>query len=308
MEKNTNMGLVRPDAMPTARSLPELEADILARKRLIGANIVAIGQALIEAKAQLNHGEWGEWLREKVEFSQSSANNFMAIAREIGQDSPLAKLPYTKVLALLAVPEGEREQFAADHQVEDKSAAEIRRLIAERDEARKAEQRALAANSLQVDKLREQRKNLEAALEDLRSTKAGRDQAIMIWKKENDQLKQQLVDLQAQPPTIIREEPQDYQALKDKLARAEAEADRLADELDRAKLGEAKEETSPATRILSAIGGLMAMVGRDPAMLHTDPGMMDEADWSLVMDKVTVVGSWVSAMQQAWARREEAAG
>jgi hypothetical protein len=29
-----------------------------------------IGNYLIEAKKQLSHGEWGNWLEEKVKFSQ----------------------------------------------------------------------------------------------------------------------------------------------------------------------------------------------------------------------------------------------
>lgn len=300
-------GLARPDALPTARTLSELEADILARKRLIGANIVAIGQALIEAKAQLSHGEWGAWLRDRVEFSQSSANNFMAIAREISQDSPLAQLPYTKVLALLAVPEGEREQFAEEIGAEDKSAAEIRRLIAERDEARKAEERALATNQLQAEKLTEQRHKLE---QQERET----DSLVRAREKEIESLKREIGRLQKQEPTVIHDEPEDYQDLKEAVerlaeekARAEAEADRLADELDRQKLGEVRQE-SPAARILSAIGGFMAMCGRDPAQLMRDPSLLAPEDWHMVMDKTLVVRSWCDAMQAAWAKGEEACG
>ena len=33
----------------------------------------------------LDHGQWGPWLREEVDFSQSSANNFMRIFEEYGR-------------------------------------------------------------------------------------------------------------------------------------------------------------------------------------------------------------------------------
>ena len=45
---------------------------------------IEIGRRLKEAKAMLDHGQWGPWLREEVDFSQSSANNFMRIFEEYG--------------------------------------------------------------------------------------------------------------------------------------------------------------------------------------------------------------------------------
>lgn len=299
--KTMETGLVSPAAnLPTTRTLPELEADILSRKRLIGANIVAIGQALIEAKAQMQHGEWGTWLKEKVEFSQSSANNFMAVAREVSADSPIARLPYTKVMALLEVPKEEREAFAEENHVEDKSAAEIRRLIKEKEEAERQITRLESTNQLQVEKLMEKREELQAA----------QDAAVLAEHRINDlkdQLKERVAEvneLRRQEPTIIREVPEDYEQLKKKLAAAEDEADRLADELDQMKLNSVKKESdNVAGRILSAIGGMMAISGRDPALLTTDPGKMSPTDWNIVMDKVSVVRAWCDAMEAAAARR-----
>ena len=313
--KTMETGLVSPAAnLPTTRTLPELEADILSRKRLIGANIVAIGQALIEAKAQLQHGEWGTWLREKVEFSQSSANNFMAVAREVSADSPIARLPYTKVMALLEVPKEEREAFAEENHVEDKSAAEIRRLIKEKEEAERRITRLESTNQLQVEKLQEKRQELQAAQE---AAGAAEEQIAKLQDKlkrregDRDSLHKQVLGLieeneklRNQEPTIIREVPEDYEQLKKKLAAAEDEADRLADELDQMKLNSVKKESDNVSgRILSAIGGMMAMCGRDPALLTTNPGKMTRSDWNIVMDKVSVVRAWCDAMEAAAAGR-----
>jgi len=46
-----------------------------------------IGKRLIEAKEQLPHGEWGKWLKENVEYSQSTANNLMQIHMEYSSNS-----------------------------------------------------------------------------------------------------------------------------------------------------------------------------------------------------------------------------
>ena len=45
---------------------------------------IEIGRRLCEAKGVLEHGEWGEWLKNEVNFSQRTANNFMRLYSEYG--------------------------------------------------------------------------------------------------------------------------------------------------------------------------------------------------------------------------------
>ncbi len=281
----------------TWNTIDECTQEILAWKNTIGLGVYRVGQALLWAKERLPHGQFGEWLRDKVDFSPSTAQNFMKIAREVDENSAIARLPYTKILALLELPAAERESFAEANGVEDKSAAEIRRLIREKEEAEKrAEQveldmraqlkeaqhradMAIGSNQLQLEKLRKQREEIE-------------EKAREIERLRN------------QEPTIIREVPDDYEALKKRLAAAEDEADRLADELDRMKLDEAKQdEDQSANRILSAIGGMMAMCGRDPAVLSKEPGRLSRNDWAMILDKVSVLRAWCDAMEAAAAGR-----
>ena len=112
---------------------------------------IEIGRRLKEAKSLLEHGEWGEWLENEVDFSRSTANNFMKIFEEYGakqvslfgdaNSQTLGNLPYTHALKLLAVPAEEREEFVEEHHVEDLSSRELDRLIKERDAAvRRAEE------------------------------------------------------------------------------------------------------------------------------------------------------------------------
>lgn len=110
--------------------------------------IVEIGRRLTEAKAMLPHGEWGQWVKEELPFSQRTAGNFMLIFEKYGADQAslfgevksqaLANLSYTKALRLLAIDdEADREAFAAEHDVENMSTRELEKAIRERDEARK---------------------------------------------------------------------------------------------------------------------------------------------------------------------------
>ena len=111
---------------------------------------VEIGRRLEEVKAILPHGQWGEYLKNEVDYSQSTANNFMRIFREYGsmqqsifggeaKSQAFANLTYTKALRLLAIPnEEEREQFIAEHNVEDMSNRELDKALREREEALEA--------------------------------------------------------------------------------------------------------------------------------------------------------------------------
>lgn len=222
-----------------ARSLIEIEAEIMAQKRTIGRSIVVIGQALREAKGQLAHGAWGDWLRDRVNFSQGTAENYMRIAEQVHGESTLLDLPYTKILALLAVPETEREQFAQDNQVEDKSVSEIKQLIRERDEA--LDQIKTLMHSAEQNAH-------EATQANLRAERA--ENQVKAEKREQERLTAQInrerehvAELMARDPdtvTIEREvPPPDYEEIKranesirEELDEATETIDALSSEID----------------------------------------------------------------------------
>ena len=127
-----NMGLI---TTASGRTLEEMKAGIRIRMRNMVNNALEIGIDLMEVKEACRHGEWMPFLRE-IGISASSAANYMRIAKEVNADSAMARLPYTKILALLSAPAEEREELAAA--AEDMSAAEIRRLTEERNRAAEA--------------------------------------------------------------------------------------------------------------------------------------------------------------------------
>ena len=134
---------------------------------------VEIGRRLDEAKRALPYGKWGEWLKNEVEFSQSSANNFMKLYEEYGaaqisifgasvDSQTFANLPYSKALQLLAVPRDEREAFAEEVGAADLSTRELKAAIEAREKAEKEAREAKAREEDLADKLAE----AEAAAEE----------------------------------------------------------------------------------------------------------------------------------------------
>lgn len=222
-----------------ARSLIELEAEIMAQKRTIGRSIVVIGQALREAKGQLAHGAWGDWLRDRVNFSQGTAENYMRIAEQVHGESTLLDLPYTKILALLAVPETEREQFAQDNQVEDKSVSEIKRLIRERDDA--LDQIKTLMHSAEQNAHEATQANLRAARAENQVKAEKREQERLTAQINRE--REHVAELLAREPdtvTIEREvPPADYEeikraneAIREELDEATETIDALSSEID----------------------------------------------------------------------------
>ena len=133
-----------PQETTAVRPLEVITAEIRICKQQAGAALLEIGKRLIEAKAQLGHGEWLSWLKEEVEFSEVTAQRFMRLAREYPNPSPVTDLGATKALVLLALPVSEREEFVAEKHVVDgrektvqeMSKRELEKAIRERDEAR----------------------------------------------------------------------------------------------------------------------------------------------------------------------------
>lgn len=225
---------------------------------------IEIGRRLTEAKEMLPHGEWGTWLKEKVEISPSAAQNFMKLFDEYGdaqitllgavaKSQTFGNLPYTKALRLLSVPENEREAFAEENDVANKSVREIDRLIRERDEARakqaEAEQRGAedrrrleaVQNNAQDARAQEKKAREEEAEAKRKLTAAQRelDEARQNERRAKDEL-----DRQRSNPTIPA-------ATMDKLRKEEKEkaaqaAEKAVRELEE-RLSRAEKETAEAT-------------------------------------------------------------
>lgn len=213
---DTEITVAEPAAL-TERDIDTVTGEIIeiCRQAQIMAlsYAVEIGRRLCEAKELLPHGEWGNWLKERVNFSQSTANNWMRLFREYGSQQvvvcgmlsnsqALGNLPYTKALQLLAIPSEEREEFVEEHHVTEISTRELEKAIQERDEALKARDAALEAQKQAEQQRTEQAESNQAQISALRETKAAlekrlgevRANAAKDAKKNFEQTEKELTD------------------------------------------------------------------------------------------------------------------
>ena len=144
--------LAEMDAAFEERDIEVITEEINFYKRQAGSAILEIGKRLVEAKAQLSHGEWLPWLEEKVAFSERSAQQYMRLWKEYGKSALSADLSISKALVLLALPESEREDFTTgthsvngeEKNVADMTVKELEKAIAERNAAREEAEKAAA--------------------------------------------------------------------------------------------------------------------------------------------------------------------
>lgn len=202
---------VAASTQPTDRTVAIVTLEIRTLQRqaqqVVLGYAIEIGRRLEEVKAMLPHGQWGEYLKNEVDYSQSTANNFMRIYREYGADQQsffggvaksqsFANLTYTKALRLLAIPdEEERERFIAEHDVEGMSNRELNKALKARDEAEKeaaaAKEEARKLNG-EVGRLNEQLADQARTYEaKLTSVGVEADQARTAAKEAQDAFEKQ---------------------------------------------------------------------------------------------------------------------
>lgn len=207
------------------RPLNVIEASITLHKDQAVRGFLGIGRDLIDAKAQIGqHGQWMPWL-EKMGFNQSTANKYMQVARAVSEGSALEGLSFSQISALLALPAGEREAFALENGVADKSGAEIKKLIKERDEARKQAEYNEAQNRSLFRDYEKQRNAAESLQKELEALKSAAPRTVKVVETPDDY--QQLKMAAAHHQAEMEEAAQAAEEAEQRAAAAEAELARM---------------------------------------------------------------------------------
>ena len=141
----------------TARDLAMVTSDIQYAQRQgarqLASNLIEIGRLLVEAKTMVEPKNWDKYIWDNFGYSTSSADNWMKLYREYGDNQEslfdsftnsqtFGKLSYTQLLALTALPAEERSEFVENNDVENMSTRQLQQAIRERDEARQAAEAA----------------------------------------------------------------------------------------------------------------------------------------------------------------------
>lgn len=164
------------DMVREAQLASEINLITEQTKQMVLMNFIELGKRLTEAKAMVKHGEWGNWLKERVNYSQRTANNMMKLYAEYGasgiasKSQSIANLSVTQAVALLEIPAEEREKFAEQNNAKDMTIRELKEELARTNEEVDALQDELSKmnekHKAELEAIREEeRKKLQEELD-----------------------------------------------------------------------------------------------------------------------------------------------
>ena len=93
-----------------SNNLSQIELEINHHKQIAGQSIWEIGRRFNHVKENdLAHGQFMEWLK-KIEFSQTVANQFMKVAKELPNSVTSQNLGINALYLIATLPEGEKQE------------------------------------------------------------------------------------------------------------------------------------------------------------------------------------------------------
>lgn len=226
---------------------------------------IEIGERLLEAKDLVPHGEWGNWLKQNVNYSQSTANNFMRLYKEYGNDQgslfttmtnsqTIMNLDVSKALALTVLPAEEREEFVAEHDVENMSTRDLKEALQENKELKRQleeKERQITESASQLDIAITERQKMQERLSKTVNQNAGYEKSLQMKidaakkleeEKKAAEVKQKesekkVQELQRQMDNLKNQKPEvDQQMIGELQAEAEKQAERrFAQEVEKLK-------------------------------------------------------------------------
>jgi len=232
-------------------------------KAQAGGAIIEIGRRLIEAKAQLEHGEWTSWLEEKVQFSVRSAQRFMKLAEGYGESDTVSLLGTRKALVLLGLEDSERSEFLEENDAENMTAAQLEEAVRERNEARIAAEQAIADKEV----AEAGKTNLEAEMVIANSRIKAADEEAEKLRKQIRELENRPVEVAVQVDEEAVEKAREEGAAKGR-KEAEAKAAEAAGKVDKAmkelryRLDKAERESREAKEQAEALEKKLEAAGK----------------------------------------------
>lgn len=208
-------------------------------QKIMLASSIEIGKRLTEAKDMIDHGAWGKWLQDNVNYSERTAQNLMRVYDQYGDKFGMTEmdslftsgapnvfeeLSYTQALALLSLPtDAEREEFVKENDVASMSTRELQDAIKARkeaeDRAMDAEKRAWEAK----EKLRQAENRALQAEDKARNAERSDlyDERLTVAERERDVLQKRVLELEARP-AISDAGQEEIEKLKKKISVLEA--------------------------------------------------------------------------------------
>lgn len=272
----------------TEFNIERTTTEILMLKDQTAQNIIEIGKRLVKVKENLQHGEFSEWLKKRVNISHRTANNFMKVATTFSNSQSLANLGSTKLFLLAGLDEENRQEVMKENKVEDMTTRELEQAVKEKKEIKKQLQEEQEySNELQeeIRKKEQQIKNLQNEIEN-------------IQVPEKEVIEKEVIK-EIIPENLITEK----QELEEELETLRKRAEKAENTLSRIKLDKEinQEKVYSNTKLEHLLSNIKTFL--DSASKYTylkdELQKIPTQNKKILESKINEVESWTILMKQA---------
>lgn len=292
-------------------ALENIEYRIAVHMRGAYENMLEVGRCLNQAKEAglVPHGQWEAWVRRNTGMSERSAQKLMQAARSVLPGSAMAKLPVSKIQAILTLPEEAREPVAEKAVAQDMSLRELQEAV--KREKQRADQLASekARSIARAAAAERELSNLKADIPRLAENLA--EEYVEKAAGEIDALRQQLEQAQqaARAGGISAEAQGEIDRLKAELAGVESYAEQQAQlrqqaqqELLNQKAQGARGETAVASfGVEELAAAVRTFIGAAGVLPHIGPDVaqMGRGERTRMRQYVDMLAEWVDGARRA---------
>ena len=225
----------------STEELTEKANTLYQQMQLIGAMGIQVaaqaGQCLTVIKERVGHGNWGNWCKQNLQFSERKAQNMMKLSAEMREKNSIFANPQTfadieisKVYELLSAPEEVQKAMIENPEAEDMNVREFKDEIRRLKEELAAERAKEKINESEEELTRAKEKIEELIQQlSLHQNEKSEDE----WQKELEALKRQ-----------IAKETEKAAKAAEKLKAAKVEAEKKAETAAEEAVEKAKKEAA----------------------------------------------------------------
>ena len=152
-------------------------------------NMLNLGRVFTEAKKQVAHGEWGDWVQRYSGMSVRSAQQLMAIYSRFGDKPAFAGVEKSKMYKMLALPEGTEEAFAEKNDLSAMTSREVEEAVKRvREQANEEIRRERAARKAAEERAKELSARPPEVPEEVSAALKSKDAMIEQQKQELERI------------------------------------------------------------------------------------------------------------------------
>ncbi len=152
-------------------------------------NMLNLGRVFTEAKKQVAHGEWGDWVQRYSGMSARSAQQLMAIYSRFGDKPAFAGVEKSKMYKMLALPEGTEEAFAEKNDLSAMTSREVEEAVKRvREQANEEIRRERAARKAAEERAEELSARPPEVPEEVSAALKSKDAMIEQQKQELERI------------------------------------------------------------------------------------------------------------------------